>query len=74
MSTETPATPLIREHNGQAPADQRARFGPGPTETIPAEWVEPFLTFVKDYHPLVFAAAIQRGVLGIDGKPARPRS
>lgn len=66
MSTETTGAPA---HNGTPPAPAaRVRFGPRPTETLPAEWVEPILTWIKAHHPLVFAGAIQHGVLGIDGR------
>jgi hypothetical protein len=71
VSTGYDTRPPAHNGGGLAPAPelpQRIRFGPRDTESVPAEWAEHFMTWIKDNRPLIFAEAMQRGVFGIEGK------
>lgn len=43
--------------DGQA-AREHVRFGPNPTQVVPGEWADDMLAWLKDHHPLIFAAAL----------------
>jgi len=44
---------------------RRVKFGPGPTDDMPAEWADRGLTWLHDAYPVVFARMMM-AITGID--------
>jgi len=51
--------------------EQRIRFGPGETDTMPPDWAEKALTWLKSERAQVFADMMTVGVFGIEKRAGR---
>jgi hypothetical protein len=58
--SETDTRPAL---NGQAPEPPRVRFGPGKTQTMPAEWAEAMLTAWREKDPKRFGDALAQAAM-----------
>lgn len=52
-------------------SEQRIRFGPGETDTMPPDWAEKALTWLKSERAQVFADMMTVGVFGIEKRAGR---
>jgi len=67
MVTDT--SDFLNNHTSQA--EQRVRFGPGETDTMPLDWAENALTWLRSERPQVFADMMTVGVFGIEKRAGR---
>jgi len=44
----------------------RVTFGPGPTDTMPADWASRGLTWLREHEPQAFIRMMSQGVFGIE--------
>jgi hypothetical protein len=54
------------------PSDGHVKFGPRPTQEVPAAWASSMLTWLHANHPQVFGAALQQAA-GIEPPVKAPR-
>lgn len=48
------------DENGSS--ERRVRFGDGPAQSVPAEWVEPMLRHLFEHHKQAFAGALMAAI------------
>lgn len=57
----------MTEENGHANGRVYVRFGPGPTQEVPAEWAALMLSAWRDRHPLQFGKALAEAAIEAAG-------